>query len=83
MIELIGGPFDGRTQNRNPETAEVFVGESGALHKERQSGDLRYVEEGVCQGCGVRAAPGEPKHRRFVLEQMSKGECALCGQPVA
>lgn len=92
MLELIGGPFDGRTYNRNPDGNEVLVGPQGQI---RNPGpdlgeNTRYVEDGVCQGCGVRvesktasASSKNLKVRRFVLEEMAKGQCDLCGKKVA
>lgn len=84
MIELVGGLYDGKTFNRNPEQAVITVGGQGQLRDPPLApDDTRYLEEGVCSGCGVRATPERPKVRRFVIAGLLKGECQLCGKKVA
>lgn len=81
MIELIGGPHDGRRPYRNPKDHEVLVGEGGVIRKQRHLGENeRYFEEGVCAGCGVRSQP-EGDVRRFIHVSMREESiCELCGK---
>lgn len=84
MIELIGGPHDGRRPRRNPDDHEIQVAKNGTVRqKERIIGSEeceRYFEEGVCVVCGVRkGADGDV--RRFIHSTLcGEGTCELCGK---
>lgn len=81
MIEVIGGPLDGTTLNRNPLSGQpILLSPDGREMRKMREGVELYIEEGLCMSCGARVGQ-EPPRRRYLLDEMATlVECELCGE---
>lgn len=80
MLEVLGGPHDGRKIRLNPPQREVFLTLEGSASLKVKDGAERLVALGVCHNCGVRFDDAPSGVALYApVRQVHSRRCGLCG----
>jgi hypothetical protein len=80
VIEIVGGPHDGKTLKRRPKPGQtIFLAPNGFYRTTPSPGDEALMEIGRCFGCGARLGKTRRGPRQFSPVTMATAECPLCG----